>query len=60
MPPFHIPLVEIEEIRAGVDARGKIEPTFHVAVLDDDGEVVAEVEKLLYVRARDREPKTAL
>jgi acyl-coenzyme A thioesterase PaaI-like protein len=57
---FHIPLVEIEEIRAGVDARGKIEPTFHVAVLDDDGEVVAEVEKLLYVRARDREPKTAL
>ncbi len=50
---FHIPLVRIEEIRAAVDARGKIEPTFHVAVLDDDGEVVAEVEKLLYVRARD-------
>jgi acyl-coenzyme A thioesterase PaaI-like protein len=50
---FHIPLVRIEEIRAAVDARGKIEPTFHVAVLDDDGEVVAEVEKLLYVRAKD-------
>ena len=30
--------------------RGKIEPVFHVDVVDDKGEVVAEVEKLLYVR----------
>ncbi|HTG32975.1 MAG TPA: DUF4442 domain-containing protein [Thermoanaerobaculia bacterium] len=51
---FHIPLVKIEEIRASADARGKVEPVFHVAVLDDAGEVVAEVEKLLYVRTRDR------
>ena len=56
---FHIPLVRIEEIRAAVDTRGKIEPTFHVAVLDDDGEVVAEVEKLLYVRAKDSLVKPA-
>jgi acyl-coenzyme A thioesterase PaaI-like protein len=47
---FHIPLVEIEEIRAGADAGRKVEPTFRVEVLDDAGEVVAEVEKLLYVR----------
>jgi acyl-coenzyme A thioesterase PaaI-like protein len=51
---FHIPLVKIEEIRASADTRGKIEPVFHVAVLDDQGEVVAEVEKLLYVRTKDR------
>jgi acyl-coenzyme A thioesterase PaaI-like protein len=51
---FHIPVVKIEEIRTGADARGKIEPTFRVDVLDDGGEVVAEVEKLLYVRTRER------
>jgi acyl-coenzyme A thioesterase PaaI-like protein len=47
---FHIPLVEIEEIRAAADAGRKVEPTFRARVLDDAGEVVAEVEKLLYVR----------
>lgn len=47
---FHIPLVEIEEIRAAADAGRKVEPTFKAEVLDDAGEVVAEVEKLLYVR----------
>jgi acyl-coenzyme A thioesterase PaaI-like protein len=47
---FHIPLVRIEEIRAAADTRGKVEPTFRVDVLDDGGEVIAEVEKLLYVR----------
>jgi acyl-coenzyme A thioesterase PaaI-like protein len=47
---FHVPLVRIEEIRAAADARGKVEPTFQVDVLNDAGDVVAEVEKLLYVR----------
>jgi acyl-coenzyme A thioesterase PaaI-like protein len=47
---FHIPMVRIEEIRAAADARGKVEPTFRVDVVNDAGEVVAEVEKLLYVR----------
>lgn len=47
---FHIPLVEIEEIRAAADAGRKVEPTFRAEILDDAGEVVAEVEKLLYVR----------
>ena len=47
---FHIPPERIAEIRSAADAQGKIEPTFEVTVLDDAGEVVAEVEKLLYVR----------
>jgi acyl-coenzyme A thioesterase PaaI-like protein len=47
---FHIPVVQIEEIRAAADARGKVEPTFRAEVLDAKGEVIAEVEKLLYVR----------
>ncbi len=50
---FHIPPERIAEIRVAADAQGKIEPTFEVAVLDDAGEVVAEVEKLLYVRKKD-------
>jgi len=50
---FHIPPERIAEIRAAADAQGKIEPTFEVAVLDDAGEVVAEVEKLLYVRKKE-------
>jgi acyl-coenzyme A thioesterase PaaI-like protein len=49
---FHIPLERIEEIRAAADAGGKVEPVFTVEVVDDQGEVVAEVEKLLYVRAK--------
>ena len=47
---FHIPMVRIEEIRAAADARGKVEPTFRAEVVDSQGEVIAEVEKLLYVR----------
>jgi acyl-coenzyme A thioesterase PaaI-like protein len=47
---FHLPQEKIDEIRAAADAQGKVEPTFTVNVLDDKGEVVAEVEKLLYVR----------
>jgi acyl-coenzyme A thioesterase PaaI-like protein len=50
---FHIPPERIAEIRAAADAQGKTEPTFEVAVLDDAGEVVAEVEKLLYVRKKE-------
>jgi len=34
------------------DIQGKIEPTFVVDVTDDEGQVVAHVEKLLYVRRK--------
>lgn len=51
---FHIPQERIEEIRAAADAGGKVEPMFTVEVVDDQGEVVAEVEKLLYVRRKER------
>lgn len=49
---FHIPPERVEEIRAAADAQGKIEPTFQVEVVDERGEVVAEVEKLVYVRRK--------
>lgn len=49
---FHVPEEEIEAIRREADERGKAEPRFTAEVLDEAGEVVAEVEKLLHVRRR--------
>lgn len=51
---FEIPEARIEEIRRDALASGKIEPVFQVEVVDEAGEVVAEVEKLLYVRSRGK------
>ena len=52
---FHIPQSRVDEIRTAADRDGKVEPTFSVDVLDTQGRVVAQVEKLLYVR-RKNEP----
>lgn len=49
---FHIPTERVEQIRLDADRVGKIEPTFSVDVLGEDGEIVAKVEKLLYVRRK--------
>jgi hypothetical protein len=53
---FHIPQERVDEIRAAADAAGKVEPVFHVEVVDERGDVVAEVEKLVYVRRKDAAP----
>lgn len=50
---FHVPPAVVAEIRARADAEPKVEPQFTVQVLGADGTVVAEVEKLLYVRRRE-------
>ena len=49
---FHIPPERVEEIRKDVDAQGKIEPVFFVDVVGEEGEIIASVEKLLYVRRK--------
>lgn len=49
---FHIPPEQVDEIRKAADEMGKIEPVFNVDILDDDGQVIAQVEKLLYVRRK--------
>ena len=51
---FHIPAERVEEIRRQADAQGKIEPQFQAVVTDADGNVVAEVDKLLYVRRKSK------
>jgi len=47
---FAIPRERVLEIRAAAEGGRKHEPTFTAQVLDEAGEVVAEVDKHLYVR----------
>jgi acyl-coenzyme A thioesterase PaaI-like protein len=49
---FHIPPARVDEIRRQADDGQKIEPTFAVDVLDAHGQVIAHVEKVLYVRKK--------
>jgi len=51
---FHLPEERIAEIRAQADALGKVEPQFQVVVTDAEGNVIAEVDKLLYVRKKSK------
>jgi hypothetical protein len=50
---FHISEERIAEIRAAADAEGKVEPQFQVQVTDAEGNVIAEIDKLLYVRRKN-------
>ncbi len=47
---FEITSEQVAEIRAVADRDGKAEPTFQAEVIDAEGQLIAEVEKLLYVR----------
>ncbi len=49
---FHIPAERVEQIRLDAEQNAKIEPTFSVDVVDEQGQVIAHVEKLLYVRRK--------
>lgn len=50
---FEIPEEKIAEIRVAADSQGKVEPQFQVTVTDSEGNVVAEIDKLLYVRKKN-------
>ena len=51
---FHLSEEQIAEIRAAAEMQPKVEPQFLVVVKDAEGNVVAEIDKLLYVRKKDR------
>lgn len=51
---FRITDAQLDEIREHLKTLPKYEPTFRVEVKDDEGAVIAEVEKLLHVRRKDR------
>ncbi|HEY7403013.1 MAG TPA: DUF4442 domain-containing protein [Candidatus Angelobacter sp.] len=50
---FHLSEEQIAEIRSSAETQPKVEPQFLVLVKDAEGNVVAEVDKLLYVRKKD-------
>lgn len=52
---FRISEEELREIRHQADTMPKTEPTFTVNILNEDNEIVAEVEKTLYVKKKSKE-----
>jgi len=53
---FRLTDAQIEDIREKLKTLPKYEPVFTVEVKDDQGIVIAEVEKLLHVRKKDTAP----
>jgi acyl-coenzyme A thioesterase PaaI-like protein len=53
---FHIPPERVEEIRALADRGETVEPVFRVEVATAQGQIVAQVEKRLWVRKKDLTP----
>jgi hypothetical protein len=51
---FEIPKEEIERIRLAAINQEKVEPVFTTAVLDIEGKVVAEVEKIVYIKFKGK------
>ena len=49
---FRISEAQIDDIRQKLKTHAKVEPTFTVEIKNAEGEVVAEVDKLLYVRKK--------
>ena len=49
---FRLSDQQIDDLRRELQTREKIEPAFSVVVTDETGTVIAEVEKLLYVRKK--------
>ena len=50
---FRIADVELDDIREKLKTLEKYEPTFKIDIKDEQGTVIAEIEKLLYVRRKD-------
>jgi hypothetical protein len=51
---FRLSLEQVEEIREALKSQEKIERVFAVEVRDQAGTVIAEVEKLLHIRRKER------
>ncbi|HEY2497263.1 MAG TPA: DUF4442 domain-containing protein [Candidatus Angelobacter sp.] len=52
---FNLTEEKIAEIRSAADSQPKVEPLFQVLVKDAEGNVVAEVDKLLYIKKKNKE-----
>lgn len=55
---FHLSQEQIAAVKQEVDKEGKIEPVFTVEIKDDNNEVIATVDKTIYIRRKDaQKPK---
>jgi hypothetical protein len=54
---FDLTAEQISQIRAAADTQPKVEPQFQVVIKDADGNVIAEIDKLLYVKKKNRDSK---
>jgi acyl-coenzyme A thioesterase PaaI-like protein len=55
---FELPRARADQLRAEVDEKGRVNPTFEITVTDAEGEPVARVRKVLSLRRKDR-PRAA-
>ena len=53
---FELTEAQIAEIRAAAETQPKVEPQFQVLIKDAEGTVVAEIDKLLYVKKKRVKP----
>ncbi len=53
---FNLTQQQIDEIKHAADTQYKTEPEFTVQIRDEQGDVVAEMHKVLYVRRKDHGP----
>jgi len=53
---FHLSEEQIDKIRAAAETQPKVEPQFQVLIKDAEGNVVAEIDKLLYVKKKQPQP----
>lgn len=53
---FQLTDAQIAEIRAAAETQPKVEPQFQVLIKDSEGNVVAEIDKLLYVKKKAAKP----
>ena len=51
---FDLPREKVAELKAEVDDKGKINPTFETVVTDSEGQAIARVTKLLSIRRKER------
>ncbi|WKL58655.1 DUF4442 domain-containing protein [Asticcacaulis sp. ZE23SCel15] len=54
---FRLSHAEAMQIRDMADLNGKTEPVLKVDIIDDDGQIIAEVDKTLYVRKKGEKTK---
>lgn len=54
---FEMPRARVDELRAEIEEKGKINPAFEVIVVDERGEPIARVRKVLSVRRKQAKPE---